>query len=303
MAKAKQQFGANWTEQKLECLKKYLKAYTTALKNQNFETYYIDAFAGTGYREVKQEAKSNELLFPELAEEESQKFLDGSARIALQLETPFSRYIFVEKSPEKCQELEALKQEHSTLSDSIEIINREANEYIRELCNQDWIGTNKRGVVFLDPFGMQVEWATIKAIADTKGMDLWLLFPLGIGVNRLLTKDGEIPDSWKNILNNTFGTTDWESTFYKEPDTGQTSLFDVGKKVEKVVNCEGIAAFFIDRLKQVFPGVAENPLILRNKCNNPIYLFCFAVGNPNQRAKELALKFANHILNKMGGGS
>ena len=30
---------------------------------------------------------------------------------------------------------------------------------------------------------------TIEAIARTKGIDLWLLFPLGIGVNRLLTKE------------------------------------------------------------------------------------------------------------------
>ena len=46
-------FGGVWTEQKLERVAKYLRAYTTALKNQPFELLYIDAFAGTGYRATK----------------------------------------------------------------------------------------------------------------------------------------------------------------------------------------------------------------------------------------------------------
>jgi hypothetical protein len=35
-------------------------------------------------------------------------------------------------------------------------------------------------VLFLDPYGMQVDWTTIEAIARTKAIDLRVLFPLGI---------------------------------------------------------------------------------------------------------------------------
>ena len=42
-------FGGNWTRDKLRILEDYLKAYTTALKNQSFRLWYVDAFAGTGY--------------------------------------------------------------------------------------------------------------------------------------------------------------------------------------------------------------------------------------------------------------
>ncbi len=38
---------------------------------------------------------------------------------------------------------------------------------------------------------MQVDWKTIEAVAATKAIDLWLLFPLGVGVNRLLTRSGD----------------------------------------------------------------------------------------------------------------
>ncbi|GAI54351.1 unnamed protein product, partial [marine sediment metagenome] len=58
--------------------------------------------------------------------------------------------------------------------------------------NYKW--QNNRAVLFLDPYGMQVNWETIKAIANTEAIDLWYLFPFGIGVNRLLQKDaGKMP--------------------------------------------------------------------------------------------------------------
>jgi hypothetical protein len=51
--------------------------------NQQFKTVYIDAFAGTGYRELHKKSNPGELMLPELADDESQEFMDGSAKIAL----------------------------------------------------------------------------------------------------------------------------------------------------------------------------------------------------------------------------
>ncbi|HSN87955.1 MAG TPA: three-Cys-motif partner protein TcmP, partial [Thermoanaerobaculia bacterium] len=72
-------FGGDWTATKLEILRRYLEAYTTALKNQPFRTAYIDAFAGTGYRVLKHADPETSLLFSDLAEEAPQKLLEGSA--------------------------------------------------------------------------------------------------------------------------------------------------------------------------------------------------------------------------------
>jgi three-Cys-motif partner protein len=46
---------------------------------------------------------------------------------------------------------------------------------MRKICDNDW--RSHRAVLFLDPYGMQVEWQTIEAIAKTAAIDLWLLFP------------------------------------------------------------------------------------------------------------------------------
>ena len=208
------QFGGPWTNQKLAILAGYLKSYTIALQNKPspdklFRKAFIDAFAGTGYREARSEkplTASQGLLFPDLAAEEPQSLLDGSARIALKTEPVFDRYIFIEKSPKRCAQLEELKKDFPRHADSIRVQQGDANEHIQDLCRKNW--SSHRAVLFLDPYGMQVEWKTIEAIASTKAIDLWLLFPLGIGVNRLLKRDGDIrvprkiaiPLGWGSLL-------------------------------------------------------------------------------------------------------
>lgn len=99
------QCGGAWTTRKLHILAGYLRSYTTALKNTPFHKLYVDAFAGTGYREARREDdgdSSQSALFPDMAEPEPQSFLDGSARLALQTEPQFDQYIFIERSPERC---------------------------------------------------------------------------------------------------------------------------------------------------------------------------------------------------------
>lgn len=291
----KQAFGGDWTEEKLNRIRKYLPAYTTILTKYNFKFAYIDAFAGTGYRELKDTEQSNQLLLPEFLEQESQQFIDGSARIALQVEPRFDKYIFIEKDIKKTAELEKLKTEFPDKSQDITIINSDANNYLIDLCKKNW--ELNRAVLFLDPFGMQIPWSTIEAIAQTQAIDLWYLFPLGIAVNRLLTKDANIPEAWRIKLDNIFGTSDWFEAFYRPVEQQQLSILDnftQPNRAEKIANFESISQYFVKRLKTVFPGVAENPLLLRNSCNNPLYLLCFASANP--KGAPTAIKIAQHIL-------
>ena len=292
----KHQFGGEWTTVKLKVLSNYLQSYTNALKKAPFHKLYIDAFAGTGYRDIRREGDdvaSQSILFPDMVELEPQSFLAGSARLALQIEPGFDQYIFIERNPEWCIHLESLKSEFPGLTNKVSILQGDANAKIQELCASDW--RHNRAVLFLDPYGMQVEWKTIEAIAHTKAIDLWLLFPLGIGVNRLLTKSGEIPKSWRRRLNLLLGSEGWYDEFYKvEP---MPTLF--GDDKERVVKAtmETIGRYFTNRLKDIFAGVAKEPGVLRNSANNPLYLLCFAVGN--ERGKDIALRIAQHLLREV----
>ena len=284
-------FGGRWTSQKLEVLSGYLKSYTTALKDTPFRKAFIDAFAGSGYRDLTVSEASQFPLFPDLASEEPQGLLNGSARLALQTEPMFDRYIFIERSPDRCRLLEELKNDFIDRAELIDIRQRDANEEIRDLCDKSW--TRRRAVLFLDPYGMQVEWDTIEAVARTKAIDMWLLFPLGIAVNRLLTTSGDIPESWQRRLSLLFGTDDWYKEFY-DVKAG-TDLF--GAETEQTVknaDMEKIGTFFNNRLKEIFAGVLEEPGVLKNSSNNPLYLMCFAVGN--EHGKGIALNIAGHLV-------
>jgi three-Cys-motif partner protein len=249
-------FGGDWTTAKLDVLAKYLASYTTALKDKPskehpFRKGYIDAFAGTGYRDARSHDGSGEpsqaLLLPDLAEKEPQELLDGSARLALKTEPRFDRYVFIERSAERCIQLKALKTEFPQLAADIQIQQGDSNTEIQDLCRKDW--RSHRAVLFLDPYGMQVEWKTIEAIAATKAIDLWLLFPLGIGVNRLLTKSGDIPDSWRRRLNLLLGNETWYDELYRVERT--RTLFGEADHVVKATT-ETIGRYFNERLKSVF---------------------------------------------------
>jgi three-Cys-motif partner protein len=285
--KVKQTFGGGWTTEKLKRLRKYLVAYTTAMKNQRYQIVYLDAFAGTGYRASPREKESDDFLFPEI-----DQFMDGSARIALQVTPGFDKYIFIERDSKRFAELQKLKADFPHLADKIFPKNEDANSYLKGLCEgPPW--SKYRAVLFLDPFGMQVTWETIEAIAKTQAIDLWYLFPL-MAVSRMLKRSGDIPASWRKRLDAILGASDWyELSFQKERNQG---LFGEEEVTVKISDFETIIEYVVRRLQSVFPGVADNPLPLLNSRKNPLYLLCFAVSNPSPKAKNLALRIARDVL-------
>ena len=286
-------FGGRWTEEKLQRIGKYLPAYTTIFKAnakaQHLRTVYVDAFAGTGYSEPSSRKKNEFQLFLEMEQEEAQEFLKGSAQIALETDPPFDHYIFVEKKPAYAQELARLKNLHYNSGLSIQVVQNEAQQFLPQWCaSQDWAKT--RAVVFLDPYANQADWSMLQALSKGK-LDLWLLWPMGQVINRLLTKRELPPESWAQALTRAFGTEEWKTKFYADPSQSQPKLFeDESFEPVKVADFKSIAGFFVERLEEIFPFVAPNPLYLYNSQNTPLYLLCFASHN------ETARKIAQHIL-------
>lgn len=289
-------FGGDWTQDKLKRLEKYLLAYRAIFTGNPaacfYRTWYVDAFAGTGVLAQQEQSKQELNLFRDVYEdEESAQYLDGSARIALGLPNPFDRYLFIEKSKDKSTKLRAsIKQDFPSLFSRCEFKQGDANTTLQSWCNErNW--SQERAVVFLDPYGMQVDWKTIEALANTKAVDLWYLFPLGIGVARLLTRNGVIDPSWQRRLNSILGTEAWREQFYETHTTA--SLFGDFEDVKHKADEARIESFISERLKGCFAGVAKG-LILRNSRSSPLYLLCFA--SANEKGARTAVKIAQQIL-------
>lgn len=285
---AAQRFGGAWTEDKLARIRKYLAAYTTALKNQPFRRLYIDAFAGSGYRTAK-DARSEDLL-PHLPA--AGALAKGSARVALEVVPPFDRYIFIEKNKRHFDQLRLLESEFPQRRDKISFINKEANRAILDLCNEiDW--RRNRAVMFLDPYGMQVNWNTIEVIAATKAIDLWYLFPAGIGVSRLIPRHGTVPEKWQNVLDRILPDKKWREALFVssvEPDLIE------GMRVtrRRTADITKIESYFLNHLTAIFAGVAPRALPLRNSKEQCMYLLTFACGNP--KGARIAIPIAEAVL-------
>lgn len=285
-------FGGIWTQKKLESVQKYLIAYCQIFKpgsrGEFYETTYADAFAGTGYMR-KREMPLAEAFPEEFADlsAEAEEFSKGSAVRALEVEPGFNHYVFIERDRERASELNKLVTERFSKKD-VRIAIEDANTAIRTWCSTtNW--KRNRAVVFLDPFGMQVEWETLKAIANTRAVDLWILFPI-FGVNRMLVRHGLPRESWRAKLTSVFGTPEWEAEFYT---TTKSTLIEGIETVEKTADINKIEKFFVGRLKTIFAGVSE-PHMLRNSRGTPLFLLLFAPSNISKA--PVAMKIAGHIL-------
>ena len=280
---ASQEFGGQWTSEKLDILQRYLDAYTTALKNQPFSLMYIDAFAGTG-----------RVALPSKDSEDLRKFIRGSAAIALDIQGKrFDRLIFVEQDSDRCSELEGLKSTHS--GQYVEIIRSDANQFLKSL-QEDWC--KWRGVLFLDPFATEVEWATIRRISEFKALDTWILFPVAAIQRMLPTRrlPDEIDPAWAQRLTTVFGGDSWRGLYGRSP---QGTLFG-DEEVGRDPGSDGLLRIYKDQLTKLFGSrFLEVSRPLRNSRNSVLFELLFCVGNDRPKAIRPAKRIAKHILDHL----
>lgn len=287
-------FGGVWTEIKLKALTEYLDFYQKALRNMPFETWYIDAFAGTGDRHAELQRGG---IFEGEPIEHFERNLDGSAKKALGIDPPFTHYWFTERHRRRSQQLLALREDFDL---DIQIKNGEANAELRKLfASPPWSGGPKshlqRAVVFLDPYGMSVDWDTLRMLADTKRVDVWYLFPRKAVVQQLAHDIKGVDDSKRAKLAQIFGGDQWEEQFY-EARPAQSSLFDPAPSETKgrTASASDIAAFAKQRLGSLFCYVSD-PLPLIVKGSDFFELYCLS---NNPRAIDLIKRGVDHVMRK-----
>ncbi len=288
MAAADHFFGSFSTGLKLKVVEDYLKAYTLVLKNQGFETLYIDAFAGTGER--TEHVDGSEATLFEGAVDGRLKRHRGSAKIAIDVEPPFTRIVFIEKNSRHVAALRNLQSAHPERD--IEIIQGSANEELRKLLTRtSW--RKRRAVLFLDPYGMDVSWETLQLVKKTKAVDLWYLVSLS-GLFRQAARNQCSLDAVKRVaITRMLGTDAWEGEWYQP--NNQKDLFEGDEPSLRTADIKAIEEFAYRRLKDLFKNVSR-PLQLRNAGGVQMFSLFFAISNESGAAVHHAMQIANHIL-------
>ncbi len=277
-------FGGDWTENKIEILVEYAKAYLNIMNTYasqfNWKLLYFDGFAGSGFI-----TKGNE---------ENQKLIVGGAKRILEIETPrpFDLFYFVEKETDN---VELLKNNTKDIfpEKEIHIVNTDCNEKIEDLSKflLSHKGKQFKTLAYIDPCGMQLNWSSLVAL-EKLSVDVWVLVPTGMGVNRLLKTNGEISDAWISRLEVFLGMNKEDILAHFYTETVVQTLFGDEKVVSKEDNAiEKSATLYRNRLNKLFKFVSD-PYILKNKSNSVMFHFLMASNN------KTAVKIANEIVKK-----
>lgn len=274
------EFGGRWTAHKLDILREYLQFFTTALGDK-FKLVYIDTFAGSGKCSIR-------------VGKDGRETIEGSASIALNVPRKFDEYFFIERRPRFVDALKLLKAGHEA-GDRVFITQGDAREHLSNVLKQHaWAST--RGVLFLDPYGLQCSWDMVEAVAKTRALDVFFLVSLSGLSRQAATSASRIDVGKAAALDRFLGTSDWRTALYKQPRN--RDLFDEEPGLVRDTGPEAIIQFVRARMESAFPLV-ETPVILRSASNAPLYAFFFAASNPSPQARALAAKVAKVILSKL----
>ena len=263
-------WGGAWTEEKLNAFEKYVNAYLTIMnkhRDQNdWKLIYFDGFAGSGSRQETAPEEDNQLMMDLLNEhhvttDELSPYKGAAERVLNISQKGFDYYYFIDKDQASSRQLE---EKLSPIRGNRQLVFRhsDANKQVSELAN-----------------------------AMHNNSDLWILIPTGVIVNRLLDRKCKLTHIEK--LTTFFGK---DESFLKEYfyNTRQDStLFGEVEVVEKVGEpINRITELYIQQMKTIFKYVTEQPLVLRNTRNTPIFHFACASNN------QSAVKIAHEIINK-----
>jgi three-Cys-motif partner protein len=282
------QFGGNWSENKIEILVEYAKAYLILMNKFadrfKWQLLYFDGFAGSGHIEGE-ERKGSPII--------------GAAKRILEIDSPrsFDLYYFVEKEKEFAELL------HKVTIDAfpdkkIFIANTDCNEKIKSLSTflLSKKGRSYKSLAYIDPFGMQLDWSSLETL-QKHSVDVWILVPTGMGVNRLLKKDGNISDAWLSRLEKFLGLAKEEILPYFYQEKIVYTLFGEERKITKEENAiKKSAILYEDRLQSLFKYVSK-PYVLKNRMNSVMYHLFMASNN------KTAVEIANDITKKYNNGT
>ncbi len=281
--------GTRGTARKLRTVFDYLDFYTTALPRR-FRLTYLDAFAGAGDVPFKDKLPLLDGIL------EYEKVFEGSAQKSLKLRRPFDRYIFNDGIKSNVNSLAKLKIEFPHLADRIQIVQQDANQIVTDYCRSH-DPSRDRAVIFLDPWGNSVNWQTIELIAQTKGIDLWYLFPSGLGVVRQISQDASINPDAAPSIDRIMPSKSWRDIIAK-PSAQGDMFTEQGDVVEKIATADSITRYFIGELKKVFHGVVLDEWLALGAKNGHWYSLVFACSNDSENAKKLAGRVAKDIMRK-----
>jgi three-Cys-motif partner protein len=259
-----------WSELKLEILRKYCDAYSPILTKKNLHHSYIDGFAGAGHHLSR---RTGDLI-------------PGSPINALDIVPPFREYHFIDLDDTRTDELRRLSQGRS----NVYVYDGDCNDILlSDVFPKVRYKDYRRALCVLDPYRLQLKWEVLQAAAKEKTIEVFLNFPI-MDMNRNVFRDGASEEK-RQQMTAFWGDDSWkDAAFCSSPN-----LF--GDSVPEKQSNKAIVEAFRKRLCEVAGfKFAPKPVAMRNSMNSAIYYLFFAAHQ--ERANNIMTDILNGYRNK-----
>lgn len=257
MSKIKLDEIGDWSEVKLDIIKKYAKAYSTIINAQpNIQRHlYIDGFAGAGVHISKR----------------TKRYLPGSPLNALNVEPPFKEFHFIDIDGNRADALRKLCEDYS----NVYVYEGDCNNVLLEkIFPLARYSDYRRALCLLDPYGLHLNWEVVHTAGKMKSIEIFLNFPvMDMNMNVLWRNPDKVNKSQIARMNAFWGDDSWRNAAY----TKTKGLFG---DIEEKAGVEPIVEAYRDRLKKVAGFVfVPDPIPMRNTTGAIVYYLFFASPN------------------------
>jgi three-Cys-motif partner protein len=269
-----------WSQTKLDMLRQYLAAYTSILKAEKNRSWckgchYVDAFSGGVFH----------------LDKESYELVEGSPLLALKNSPPFDSFTFIDRDEQRMEEcIQPLRESYPGAN--ITTLTGDCNDLLANKVLPLFRGRQSphRGFIFLDPYGINLAWNTVQAIAEAGIYDVLINFSV-MGVYRQLGNKRPTDANMQKI-NTLMGSEEWFSLVYKP--SRQCTLFPSSEAImvrqgDHLV--ERLIEFYRSRLRSCFAKVSRS-VIMRNSTGGALYALVLASHT------ELAVRKMHEIFDR-----
>ena len=246
-----------WSEVKLEIVKKYAKAYSTIIANQQWikAHVYVDGFAGAGRHVSKTTGEA----------------VAGSPLNAMNIEPPFSELHFIDLEGSRASELRRLAAGDRRVSVHEGDRNKILLNKVFPHCRWDDF---RRALCLLDPYGLAVDWEVLRTAGEMKSIEIFCNFMImDANMNVFMRDPGKAMAAQAHRMDTVWGDNSWRSAAY-------TTTEDLFGEIERKTTNEDIAEAFRLRLEKI-AGFAyvPPPMPMRNSKGAVVYYLYFASQN------------------------
>jgi three-Cys-motif partner protein len=237
--------------------------------------HYIDAFAGPGIAVYRND--------PEIV-----TYLEGSPLRILAIQPEFDHVWLIDRNTARLARLRANITERGIPNNRFSMARGDANSQIRTIIAG--LASNERALVFLDPYGLQVEWSTVESLAASNKVDILINYSL-MGITRNLRRIGGPTQEFRRLLSRVMKRVSWIDQIYTE----QGTLLGDPVLVRGTLEAAVVAQHYQEDLKEIFATVSA-PAIMTNSRGSPIYALVFASQNKTAASRIMNSVVAKRLL-------